>query len=208
MSATPLPDWTLRGRTLRPIVQGGMGVGVSAHSLAGTVARHGALGTLSSVELRQHHPDLLAQCADVRDKETLDRINLVALDREVRSAVALSGGRGAVAVNVMKAVRAHAGHVRQACESGAHAIVMGAGLPLDLPELTAGFPDVALLPILSEPRGVSIVLRKWMRKNRLPDAIVLEHPGFAGGHLGATRLSEVRDERFDFSRVLDGVFAV
>jgi nitronate monooxygenase len=160
------------------------------------------------VELRQHHPDLLAQCADVRDKETLDRINLVALDREVRSAVALSGGRGAVAVNVMKAVRAHAGHVRQACESGAHAIVMGAGLPLDLPELTAGFPDVALLPILSEPRGVSIVLRKWMRKNRLPDAIVLEHPGFAGGHLGATRLSEVRDERFDFSRVLDGVFAV
>jgi nitronate monooxygenase len=208
MSATPLPDWTLRGRTLRPIVQGGMGVGVSAHSLAGTVARHGALGTLSSVELRQHHPDLLAQCADVRDKETLDRINLVALDREVRSAVALSGGRGAVAVNVMKAVRAHAGHVRQACESGAHAIVMGAGLPLDLPELTAGFPDVALLPILSEPRGVSIVLRKWMRKNRLPDAIVLEHPGFAGGHLGATRLSEVRDERFDFARVLDGVFAV
>jgi nitronate monooxygenase len=208
MSATPLPDWTLRGRTLRPIVQGGMGVGVSAHSLAGTVARHGALGTLSSVELRQHHPDLLAQCADVRDKETLDRINLVALDREVRSAVVLSGGRGAVAVNVMKAVRAHAGHVRQACESGAHAIVMGAGLPLDLPELTAGFPDVALLPILSEPRGVSIVLRKWMRKNRLPDAIVLEHPGFAGGHLGATRLSEVRDERFDFSRVLDGVFAV
>jgi nitronate monooxygenase len=208
MSATPLPDWTLRGRTLRPIVQGGMGVGVSAHSLAGTVARHGALGTLSSVELRQHHPDLLAQCADVRDKETLDRINLVALDREVRSAVVLSGGRGAVAVNVMKAVRAHAGHVRQACESGAHAIVMGAGLPLDLPELTAGFPDVALLPILSEPRGVSIVLRKWMRKNRLPDAIVLEHPGFAGGHLGATRLSEVRDERFDFSRVLDGVLAV
>jgi nitronate monooxygenase len=185
-----------------------MGVGVSAHRLAGSVARLGAMGTISSVELRQHHPDLLEEGRGKRDKALLDRHNLVALDREVRGALALAAGRGAVAVNVMKAVGAHADYVRQSCESGAHAIVMGAGLPLDLPDMAKDFPDVALVPILSEARGVSIVLRKWMRKNRLPDAIVIEHPGFAGGHLGATRLDEVRDARFDFEPVLEAIFRV
>jgi nitronate monooxygenase len=185
-----------------------MGVGVSAHRLAGSVARLGAVGTISSVELRQHHPDLLARDDGSRDKATLDETNLIALDREVRAALVLSEGRGAIAVNVMKAVRQYAAYVRQACESGAHAIVMGAGLPLDLPELTSGFPDVALVPILSEARAVGVVLRKWMRKNRLPDAIVIEHPRYAGGHLGATRLSDVRDPRFDFEPVLEAIFAL
>jgi nitronate monooxygenase len=202
-----LPTWSLRGRDLLPVVQGGMGVGVSAHRLAGHVARHGALGTISSVDLRQHHPDLLAATEGTRDPEAHDRANIVALDREIRAALTLSGGRGAIAVNVMKAVRPHASLVRQACESGAHAVVMGAGLPLDLPELCAAFPDVALVPILSEARGVAIVLRKWMRKGRLPDAIVLEHPAFAGGHLGATRLDEVASPRFDSASVLEEVFA-
>jgi nitronate monooxygenase len=207
MSPT-LPTWSLRGRTLLPVVQGGMGIGVSAHRLAGTVARLGAMGTISSVELRQHHPDLLERCAGSRDKVLLDQANLEALDREVRAALALSQGRGAVAVNIMKAVNAQAQYVRQSCESGAHAIVMGAGLPLDLPDLAREFPDVALVPILSEARGVSIVLRKWMRKQRLPDAIVIEHPGYAGGHLGATQLDEVRDARFDFEPVLEAIFRV
>jgi nitronate monooxygenase len=202
----PLSPWHLRGRELLPVVQGGMGVGVSAHRLAGSVARAGALGTISSVELRQHHPDLLALDHGERDKELIDHTNLVALDREVRAALALAGGRGAVAVNVMKAVNQHADYVRQSCESGAHAIVMGAGLPLDLPDLTSGFPHVALIPILSEARGVGIVLRKWMRKNRLPDAIVIENPRYAGGHLGATRLEDVADRRYDFAPVLEGVF--
>lgn len=204
---TDLPRWKLRGRSLLPIVQGGMGVGISAHRLAGAVARLGAMGTISSVDLRQHHPDLLAETADTRDLEVHDRANLEALDREIRAALALAGGRGAIAVNVMKAVRPHAGLVRQACESGAHAIVMGAGLPLDLPELAAGFPDVALVPILSEARGVSIVLKKWMRRGRLPDGIVLEHPAFAGGHLGATRLEDVASPRFDVVPVIDGILA-
>ncbi|MGZ5100200.1 MAG: NAD(P)H-dependent flavin oxidoreductase [Usitatibacter sp.] len=191
-----------------PIVQGGMGVGVSAHRLAGSVAALGAMGTISSVDLRQHHPDLLEEGAGRRDKATLDRLNLVALDREVRAALALAQGRGVVAVNVMKAVNEHAAYVRQSCESGAQAIVMGAGLPIDLPELTREHPEVALIPILSESRGVSIVLRKWMRKNRLPDAIVIEHPGLAGGHLGATRLEDVNDPRYDFAPVLESVFGV
>ncbi|HEY4999917.1 MAG TPA: nitronate monooxygenase family protein [Usitatibacter sp.] len=203
-----LPDWTLRGRALRPVVQGGMGIGVSAHRLAGSVARLQALGTISSVELRQHHPDLLLADEGVRDRAALDRSNLVALDREVRAALALADGRGAIAVNVMKAVNAHGDYVRQSCESGAHAIVMGAGLPLDLPDLARDFPEVALIPILSEARGVGIVLRKWMRKKRLPDAIVIEHPRYAGGHLGATRIEDVAEPRYDFAPVLEAIFAL
>jgi len=185
-----------------------MGVGVSAHRLAGSVAALGALGTISSVDLRHHHPDLLTLAKGTTDKDALDRLNLVALDREVRGALALAGGHGAIAVNVMKAVSQYPAHVRQSCESGAHAIVMGAGLPFDLPDLTSNFPGVALIPILSDVRGVNIVLRKWMRKKRLPDAIVIEHPRYAGGHLGATRPEEINDPRFDFEPVLAGIFAL
>jgi len=199
---TPLPHWQLRGRDLLPVVQGGMGVGISAHRLAGNVAALGALGTISSVDLRHHHPDLLAQTVDCHDQAELDRINLIALDREIRSAMDTASGRGAIAVNIMKAVAAHAAYVRQSCESGAHAIVMGAGLPLDLPDMTRDFPDVALIPILSDARGVGIIVKKWMRKKRLPDAIVIEHPRYAGGHLGATRIDEISDPRFNFERAL------
>jgi nitronate monooxygenase len=99
--------------------------------------------------------------------------------------------------------------VRAACEHGADAIVMGAGLPLDLPDLTQGV-DIALIPILSDARGVSLVLKKWIKKGRLPDAVVLEHPAHAGGHLGVTDLADMDNERFGFERIfeeLDGVYA-
>jgi nitronate monooxygenase len=185
-----------------------MGVGVSAHRLASAVAQCGALGTISSVDLRHHHPDLMEKSAGCTDKDKLDGFNLIALDREIRLALEGAAGRGGIAVNVMKAVAQYPAYVRQSCESGAHAIVMGAGLPFDLPDLTQGFPDVALMPILSDVRGTGIVLKKWMRKNRLPDAIVIEHPRFAGGHLGATRPEEINDPRFDFSPVLEGIFGL
>lgn len=203
-----LPLWHLKGRALLPVVQGGMGIGISAHRLAGSVAQLGALGTISSVDLRHHHHDLLAATDGCRDKTALDRVNLIALDREIRNALALAQGYGAIAVNVMKAVGAHAAYVRQACESGAHAIVMGAGLPLDLPDMTRGFPDIALIPILSDARGTAIVLKKWLRKNRLPDAIIIEHPRYAGGHLGATRTEEINDPRFDFNSAMSEIFNI
>ncbi len=205
MHSPEFPAFQLKGKRLLPIVQGGMGVGVSAHRLAGAVAQAGAVGTIASIDLRHHHDDLMERCQHVREREALQTINLVALDREVRAALATAQGRGLVAVNVMKAVSDHASYVRQACESGAQAIVMGAGLPFDLPDLAAGF-DVALIPILSDARGVALVLKKWLRKNRLPDAVVLEHPRYAGGHLGATRREEIVDPRFDFAVVLEGVF--
>src|SRR5574340_118074 len=206
MRELDLPLFKFKGKTLLPIVQGGMGVGVSAHRLAGAVARAGAVGTIVSIDLRHHHPDLMARSKNCRDKAELDRLNLTALDREVRAALGIAEGRGLVAVNVMKAVTEHAALVRQACESGVDAIVMGAGLPFDLPEMAEGFPSVAMIPILSDVRGINVVLKKWMRKQKLPDAIVIEHPRYAGGHLGAPKPEDITDPRFDFPGVLEGVF--
>jgi nitronate monooxygenase len=206
MLESNLPCFYIKGRRLLPIVQGGMGVGVSAHRLAGSVARLGAVGTIASIDLHHHHPDLVAQAKHSRDKATLNALNMIALDREIKAALDMANGEGLIAVNVMKAVAEHPALVRQACASGAQAVVMGAGLPLDLPEMTEGFPDVALIPILSDARGIGIVLKKWMRKNRLPDAIVIEHPRYAGGHLGAPKPEDINDPRFDFPGILESVF--
>jgi hypothetical protein len=83
---TDLPPLRVKGRTRLPIVQGGMGVGVSAHRLAGTVARLNAVGTIAAVDLRRHHADLIAATGTARDKGAIRRANLVALDREIRGA--------------------------------------------------------------------------------------------------------------------------
>lgn len=202
----------LRGRELLPIVQGGMGIGVSAHRLAGTVAAQGGVGTISAVDLRRHHPDLMDATRELgvgpEAKAAIDAANLTALEREVRAAQALSQGRGLLAVNVMRAVSEYAPYVKRAMESGIDAVVVGAGLPLDLPELAAEHPEVALVPILSDARGVQLVVRKWERKKRMPDAIVLEHPAHAGGHLGAARIEDLRDPRFDFERAVPETLAV
>ncbi|KVD77941.1 2-nitropropane dioxygenase [Burkholderia sp. ABCPW 14] len=203
---TAFENLVIKGRPLLPIVQGGMGVGVSAHRLAGTVASLGACGTISSVDLRRHHPDLMARTGRSRDRALIDAANLEALDREVRAAKSLANGSGLVAVNVMRALSEYASYVRQSCESGAHAVVVGAGLPLDLPELTADFPDVALIPILSDARGIGLVLKKWMRKNRLPDAVVIENPRYAAGHLGAPTTDSLNNPNFAFPAVLEGTF--
>ena len=179
-----------------------MGVGVSAHRLAGSVAREGCVGTISSVDLRRHHHDLMQATGRSRDRLTIERANLVALDREIRLARELAGGNGMIAVNIMRAVTQYAAYARQACLSGADALVVGAGLALDLPELAQDWPNVALVPIVSEARAATLIVRRWLRRGRAPDAIVVEHPRFAGGHLGAARLDEVADARFEFARVL------
>lgn len=202
----------LAGRSVLPIVQGGMGIGVSAHRLAGSVAALGAVGTLSSVDLRRHHPDLMARTrglatrvgaqAQAEAKAAINAANLEALRREIARARELAGGLGLVAVNVMRAVAEYAAQVRTSLEAGIDAVVVGAGLPLDLPDLAAEHPRAALVPILSDSRGVALIVRKWERKKRLPDAIVIEHPRLAGGHLGAARIADLADPRFDFERVL------
>jgi nitronate monooxygenase len=199
----------LAGKELLPVVQGGMGVGVSAGGLAGAVARLGGVGTISCIDLRRLYPDLMAITGHL-DKEPdarqlIDAANLEALDREIRRAREISQGRGLIAVNVMKALSAYEAYVRQALASGADALVVGAGLPLDLPDLARDYPRTALIPILSDARGVQLLVKKWERKGRLPDAIVIEHPRLAGGHLGAAKVADLQDPRFDFEVVIPQV---
>ncbi|MCG2595824.1 nitronate monooxygenase [Ramlibacter sp. XY19] len=208
--ASGLQPWNFGGRTLLPVVQGGMGVGVSAGGLAGTVASFDALGTISSVDLRRLHPDLMERTGELEGPEAkalIDAANGEALAREIARARDLAQGRGLVAVNVMRALDQYATYVRQALESGADALVVGAGLPLDLPDLARDFPRVALVPILSDARGIQLLVRKWEKKGRLPDAIVIEHPRLAGGHLGAAKVEDLNDRRFDFDVVLPETLA-
>jgi nitronate monooxygenase len=210
LAASGLAALVLAGRRLLPIVQGGMGVGISAHRLAGTVAALGGVGTLSSVDLRRHHPDLMERTLglsaragqDDDTKAQIDAANLEALEREIGSARQIAGGRGLIAVNIMRAVGEYAAQVRRSLQAGADMVVVGAGLPLDLPDLAADHPKALLVPILSDARGVALIIKKWERKKRLPDAIVIEHPRYAGGHLGAAKIGDLKDPRFDFENVL------
>src|SRR5450755_1675483 len=210
LEASGLRSLRLGGKSLLPIVQGGMGVGVSAHRLAGSVAALGALGTISSVDLRRHHPDLMertshlapGKAATQAAKEAINGANLEALAREIGAARVLAGGRGLLAINVMRAVSEYGPSVKRALECGIDAVVVGAGLPLDLPDLAQDHPQAALVPILSDARGVQLVVKKWERKKRLPDAIVIEHPRLAGGHLGAAKIADLNDPRFDFENVI------
>jgi len=210
LHAGGLAPLQLGGRTLLPIVQGGMGVGVSAHRLAGTVAALGGVGTISSVDLRRHHPDLMERTrellpgdvATAAAKLAINEVNLEALAREIAAARGLAGGNGLLAINVMRAVSEYGPSVTRALECGIDAVVVGAGLPLDLPDLAQDFPKALLLPILSDARGVQLLVRKWERRKRLPDAIVIEHPRLAGGHLGAAKIADLNDTRFDFENVI------
>ncbi len=212
LASGPLAPLRMGGRELLPIVQGGMGVGVSAHRLAGSVAALGAVGTLSSVDLRRLHPDLMERTREHHagrqgeaSRRAIVDANMEALAREIRAARELSQGRGLLAVNVMRALSDYAEAVQRALECGIDAVVVGAGLPLDLPDLAKDFPKALLVPILSDARGVALVVKKWERKQRLPDAIVIEHPKHAGGHLGAAKIADLGDARFEFETVIPAV---
>ncbi len=206
LARSGLAPLRLAGRTLLPLVQGGMGVGVSAHRLAGAVAAEGCVGTISSVDLRRHHPDLMERTSGLPPgeaaKQAIDEANLEAISREIAAARELAGGGGLLAINVMRAVSAYAASVKRALEAGIDAVVVGAGLPLDLPDLAQDHPRAALIPILSDARGVQLIVKKWERKKRLPDAIVIEHPRLAGGHLGAAKIADLHDPRFEFENVI------
>jgi nitronate monooxygenase len=206
LARSGLRPLNLGGRTLLPLVQGGMGIGVSAHGLAGSVAALGGVGTLSSVDLRRHHPDLMEATGHLeagdKAKAAIDAANLEALKREIRAARERAQGRGLLAINVMRAVSEYAHSVTTALQAGIDAVVVGAGLPLDLPDLAQDHPKAALIPILSDARGVQLIVKKWERKKRLPDAIVIEHPRLAGGHLGAAKIADLNDPRFDFENVI------
>lgn len=156
-----------------PVLQGGMGIGVSMGGLAGHVAHCGAMGTVSAANPGYREPDFWTDSLAA---------NLRGLDAEVRKAKALAGGRGLVAVNAMVATSQYADLVKCAVAAGADAIVSGAGLPLHLPELAG--EGVLLAPVVSGGKAARTICRYWDKNHsRTPDFVLLEGP-HAGGHLG------------------------
>lgn len=172
---------TIRGKTLPlPILQGGMGIGVSLDGLAGAVAACGGMGTISTALCGFMEPDF-----DRHPQEA----NLRALGRQVKHAKELAKDAGLVAVNAMVATTQYADSIRTALRAGVDAVVCGAGLPRDLPAIAAEVADsdAAIAPIVSGGRAVSLICKLWDRHyGRIPDFVVLEGPQ-AGGHLGFSK---------------------
>ena len=172
---------TIRGKVLPlPIIQGGMGVGISLDHLAGAVAACGGMGTISTAVGGFLEPDF--------DRDPKGA-NLRALERQVKRAKETAKGAGMVAINAMVATTQYADSIRTALRAGVDAVVCGAGLPRDLPGIAAEVPegDAALAPIVSGGRAAALICKLWDRHyGRVPDFVVLEGP-LAGGHLGFSK---------------------
>ena len=157
-----------------PLIQGGMGVGVSLSGLAGAVARTGAMGCISTADCGYREEDF---------RRSPEEANLRALRKEIRRARERSEGRGLLSINAMVATRQWEDAIKVAVEEGIDAVISGAGLPLSLPELV---PEgkALIAPIVSSGRAAKVLLKTWSQKyQRTADFVVLEGP-LAGGHLG------------------------
>lgn len=199
-----LPSLKMRNASLQlPIIQGGMGIGISNFRLAGTVAKEGGLGVLSSAAL-----DRIVGARHGRKFKARD-----AAAQDVIDAKEVSGnnGSGAIGMNVMVAViNQYEDSVLGSMDGGVDVIVSGAGLPLALPEIVKSHPrkdDVALVPILSSGRAVDVVLKRWSRSERLPDGIVVEGP-LAGGHIAWRTRDEAADPKNKLEVLIEEVLAV
>ena len=157
-----------------PIIQGGMGVGVSRCHLAGAVAAEGGVGIISTAQIGY-------------DEEGFDQdqqgCNRKAIVKHIQKAKELAKGKGLVGVNVMVALKHFEEHVRAAVKAGADVIISGAGLPIRLPEFVKG-SDTKIAPIVSSKKSAEVILKMWDRKYQTTaDFLVIEGPK-AGGHLG------------------------
>ncbi len=156
-----------------PLIQGGMGVGISLGRLAGAVAKEGGVGIISTAQIGYREPDFDDNPAEA---------NLRAIRSEMEKARAISPD-GIIGFNVMTALREHAEHIRAAVKAGADIIISGAGLPTELPALTEG-SRTKVAPIVSTDKSAQVILKYWDRKyKRTADLVVIEGP-LAGGHLG------------------------
>lgn len=169
-----------------PIIQGGMGVGISMGGLAGAVAREGGMGVISTANIGFREADFRTNTTEA-DKR--------ALRREIMKAREISEGKGMIAVNVMVATSRFADMVRTAAECGIDAVISGAGLPLELPGLVAEGGHL-IAPIVSSGKAARLICRYWNENHdRRPDFIVIEGAR-AGGHLGFAR-EELLENRAD-----------
>ncbi|NLN13161.1 MAG: nitronate monooxygenase [Arcobacter skirrowii] len=168
-----------------PIIQGGMGVGISWDQLAGHVSLEGGLGVISAVGTG-YYKKLSSNVNIVmrkdKPKEVLNFYSKGALKEIFDNARKICGNLP-LACNILYAINDYGRVVKDACEAGANIIITGAGLPTNMPEFTKNFPDVALVPIVSSARALKLICKKWERYNKLPDAVIVEGP-LSGGHQG------------------------
>ena len=167
----------------KPVIQGGMGVGISLHRLAGAVAKAGGVGLISAAQIGFTEPDFA---------EHPEEANARAIHKELKLAREIAP-EGVIGFNIMVATRHYDRWVKEAVKAGADIIVSGAGLPVTLPEHVkeayeemGGEPErrVKLAPIVSTAKSANVICRLWDRKYHMaPDLVVIEGP-LAGGHLG------------------------
>ena len=173
----------------KPVIQGGMGVGISLHRLAGAVAKAGGMGIISTAQIGFREPDF---------KTNFVEANLRAIRNEFKKAREIAP-EGAIGFNIMVATKHYDMWVKEAVKAGADAIISGAGLPVSLPEYAeAAYEEMKamgkkflrrtkLAPIVSTAKAAMVICKMWDRKyHRVPDFVVVEGP-LAGGHLGFTK---------------------
>lgn len=186
MVMKPLKIGELEARI--PIIQGGMGVGISRSSLAGAVAKEGGIGIISTAQIGYDELDF--------DKNPIES-NLYAIGKHLKIAKEIADG-GIVGVNIMVATKRYDEYVKTAAREGADLIISGAGLPITLPELVKGYAT-KIAPIVSSLKATKVILKMWDKKYQATaDLIVIEGPR-AGGHLGFSidQLNNIDNLNFD-----------
>lgn len=176
-----------------PIVQGGMGIGISMGELAGAVAAEGGMGTISFVNCGYMESDFFKNPMEANKRSFL---------REVKKAKEIAHGKGIIMVNIMHVVNNFENYLKFINETEVDGVVVGAGLPLELPEFIDNKKIIA--PIISSARALNIIIKKWLKKyNRKPDFVVFEGPE-AGGHLGF----KIEDLKTDIFKELSEILKV
>ena len=156
-----------------PIVQGGMGIGISLSNLASAVANQGGIGVIAAAGVGMSEPDFYTDFNNANIRELKDQIRKA---REMTD--------GIIGVNIMVALTNFSEMVKAAIEEKIDIIFSGAGLPLNLPKFLEGSAKTKLVPIVSSVKAAKVIIQRWAKKyNYFPDAIVVEGPK-AGGHLG------------------------
>lgn len=193
-----LPQIKIGGKITKvPIIQGGMGVGVSLSKLASTVANYGGIGVISGVQIGFREDDFETNC---------DKANEIALVKEIRKTRELSPD-GIIGVNLMVAINNYKEMVMVAVKEKIDLIISGAGLPSELPSLVKG-SDTKIAPIVSSGKAAAVITKLWKKRyDYLPDLVIVEGPK-AGGHLGFS-LEQLNAESLpSLSKILSDVIQV
>lgn len=180
-----------------PIIQGGMGIGISRSNLAGAVAKEGGIGIISTAQIGYDEPDFTKNPVGA---------NLRAIKKHILKAKEIALG-GIVGVNIMVATRFYDQYVNAAVEAGADIIISGAGLPIELPKLVQA-AKTKIAPIISSFKSASVILKMWDKKhNTVPDLLVIEGP-MAGGHLGFMKEQLDHIEGLDYDNEIKNIISL